>query len=322
MREKGKNEVYPRLIIYFIIPIFFLLISQFFLEVKGEEKVSYRGVVQYITHVNTEEKLNVWSGEKTVFFYPSKITDEQAKIILEYTDNCLSLYQKITGSRWPTVTPPNFPNKASLAVVEETCGAGCGAGGKAEILLQEHREALKLVKSFTNPITWVVGFYEFGRQGSTHDYPTFPFYRALDLHPTHDLIASAFPEYMSYQCVVLGGVSLEEQRWSHFHRGYPRHPGFAEYKKYYQESGLNFQDLFTKSDLKFSSNQIVSAIFTDLDLKYGKEFMLTFFAYLNQVGKEKQVSYPQEIENNLLQAANYAGGIEVKQYLQQEWKIS
>ncbi len=281
----------------------------------------YKGIYEYITHVNTTESLHAWEGEHTVLFLPHRILDPLVAPILHYTDQCIQLYRYLSGHSWPTGWHDQFPGKAALAVVQHTCGAGCGSQGKAEILWSEHVDAVRRIGSLTDPLTWMVGFYEFGRQASSWEHPTFPFFRALDHTPHHDLIASAFPEYISGQAAVMAGRSLEEQRQTHYQKGYHRVPGPLEYRARFLASDWTFQQTLEVDHPYFFRNWPLTSLLTHLDLQFGKRFMEDLFAYLDMKGRDHQVSCAAEIVQNLREAAQQIEGALAVDYLSQAWRL-
>lgn len=281
----------------------------------------YKGIYPYTTHVNTHEDLHAWEGEHTVLFLPYRLFDPLILPILCYTDRCLQLYRDLTDQPWPTRWPESFPGKASLAVVQHTCGAGCGAQGKAEILWTEHQDAVRRMGSITDPITWQVGFYELGRQGSSPAAPTFPFFRALDHTPGHDLIASAFPEYVAGQAIVAAGRSLEDQYQSYLHKGYHRVPGPLEYRRRFLASDWTFQQTLEADHPTYFRNWPLTALLTHLDLDHGKGVMQEVLGELNQRGRSHQVISSAEIVNHLLEAARQIGGDALQNDLYHGWRL-
>lgn len=163
----------------------------------------YRGLKSYVSYGSNDvaEDYHAWEGKLTALFSKEKFPDNEVKEVLGYLDTCFGLYQKFGMIKWPITINQHFGNKGTLAIVEKTCGAGCGAGGKAEIQIDTFNSGRNKMGTIVHPQVWTVGYYEFGRQSGL----AFPFFKAL--HKKPEYLTSAFPEYISTTCRRYLGLS-------------------------------------------------------------------------------------------------------------------
>lgn len=277
----------------------------------------YQGQLRYGTWANTQETLHAWRGNRALVLTPQLLSSSEASAYVGFMDTCVELYQRFANRSWPILELTGFPGLATVAVVQETCGAGCGAGGRAEIQVTEFEDAVARVGSVQDAMAWQVGFYELGRQGSSRSTPTFPFFNALDITASHDVVASAFPEFVATECLRSFGYSLNDIYESYLNRGYQRVPGAAEYRRRFLASNLSFNESQRADQPDLMRNWVLTSMLTYLRLEFGASFMARFLQELSFLS----AASVEQVEANLLQAATEAGGTVAQAYLRNEWRV-
>ncbi len=206
----------------------------------------------YDTFAGTRELMNVYEGDRVVFYSPEDLKAEQYSCILAHLDSCMEMYSAFAGGAYPLWSPEGFEGKGSVALVENTCGAGCGAGGRAEVLKEyADRSVSRVGGDVSDPRGWQVSYYEMGRGGSSERFPMFPFYNAVQLFQDHDAIASGFPHFMAHACMHRRGVSYEDQeahfrRWEH---PFPReNPPPHVFNGAYRALALSFTEIVMRDN--------------------------------------------------------------------------
>ena len=280
-------------------------------------------LVDYKNYKGQNEKLYAYPGTRSVVLVPTPLSPAEAAAANRLIDSCSAVFADMSVSRWPYNTLPQFPGKSSVAVVKATCGAGCGAGGRAEIHIKEFNDAHKRMGSLENVLTWQVGYYELGRGGSSHKNPGFVFYPALDPSAGHDVVASAFPEFVMSVCVDRLGVTPAAYEQSYKTAGYPRGPGVVEYGRRYRETARSFTIALEKDFNGYYRGWALSSMLFDLYQKFGYERMKAFMGNLAAIATESgQVKSHAQVSKNLLEAARRTGGEAMVSYLRGTWRVA
>lgn len=279
-------------------------------------------LLEYQNYKGQKEKLYAYSGARSVVLLPKAVSATDATRVTSMIDSCSAVYSDLSVRGWPSNSMPQAPGKPSVAVVQATCGAGCGAGGRAEIQIKEFAVAEERMGNLVNPLTWQVGFYELGRGGSSHKRPAFAVYPALDPSAGHDVVASAFPEFVMSVCIDRLGVTPAAYEQSHKTAGYPRGPGVTEFGRRFLASGLTFVQAYEKDRNGFYRGWALSSLLFDLYRKFGYERMKVFMANLANIAQQSgQVRTHAGVAKNLLEAAHLSGGDAMASYLKQTWRV-
>ncbi len=279
-------------------------------------------IVDHVSYRQTRAKLNVYRGERMVILSPFRFPEADVPAIVKNADTCAAVYAEFSGGAWPSNAHRNFPKMGSIALVEKTCGAGCGAGGQAEIAVAEFREAYRLIGDLKDPFTWQVGFYEFGRGGSSQANPNYPFSPALDPASGHDVIASAYPEFAMSVCYDRLGYNAERYQEKFRTHRYPRNQSVGEHARQFWESGLSFRVALSKDRKGYYRGWILSGLLYDLYRQFGAEITRRFLQELAAIAKAQgQAKNTAQVERNLIAAASSAGGEPMTNYLRQKWRI-
>jgi hypothetical protein len=279
-------------------------------------------MIDYKNYRGQTEKLYAYPGARSAVLLPVRLSPAEAPQVTRIIDSCSAVFADMSVRGWPSYSLPQFPGKSSVAVVKATCGAGCGAGGRAEIQINEFTEAQKRMGSITNALTWQVGYYELGRGGSNHKNPGFVFYPALDPSAGHDVVASAFPEFAMSVCVDRLGVTPAAYEQSNKTVGYPRGPGVVEFGRRFRATKFTFTEAYEKDRNGFYRGWALSSLLFDLYLKFGYDRMKIFMANLAAIATESgQVKSHVAVSKNLLEAARRTGGEAMVSYLRDSWRV-
>lgn len=136
--------------------------------VESDRTATRHPATWYDTFAGTRKLLNVYEGDRVVFYSPEDLPAEQYSCILAH----LEMYRAFAGGAYPLWSPEGFEEKGSVALVENTCGAGCGAGGRAEVLKEyADRSVSRVGDDVSDPRGWQVSYYEMGRGGSSERPP-------------------------------------------------------------------------------------------------------------------------------------------------------
>ena len=278
--------------------------------------------VRYTSYQKSTAKLNVYRGERMAILSPYKIPEADVRQIVGQADACATVYADLSVRNWPDGAVPDLQGLATIALVEKTCGAGCGAGGRAEIQVNEFRDAYRRVGNQKSPFTWQVGFYEFGRSGSSQKYPAYPFYPALDPSGGHHAIASAYPEFVMSVCFDKLGIDPAAYQKSYSTIGYPRNQHVTEHARQYWDSGLVFTEALSKDRGKYYRGWVLSGLLFDIYREFGYDTVKLLLRELATLGeKNGQVKTIGAVGVNLIKAAGVAGGDRLVNYLRQKWRI-
>lgn len=278
--------------------------------------------IDHVSYGKTRSRLNVYRGNRMVILSPFLLPDADVPTVIKNADTCAAVYGEFSVRQWPFNAPREFPGLGSIALVEKTCGAGCGAGGKAEIAVSEFREAYRLVGDLKDPFTWQVGFYEFGRAGSSQASPSYPFSPALDPSRGHDVIASAFPEFAMSVCYDRLGYNAERYQEVVRTKRYPRNQSVGEHARQFWESGLSFRVALSKDRKGYYRGWILSGLLYDLYRQFGagttQRFLQELAAIAKADGQAKDIAH---VERNIIAAGKAAGGEAMTNYLRVKWRI-
>ena len=301
----------------------------------------------YDTFAGTRELMNVYEGDRVVFYSPEDLEAEQYSCILVHLDSCMEMYSAFAGGgAYPHLwSPEGFAGKGSVALVENTCGAGCGTSGRAEVLKEyADRSVSRVGSDVSDPRGWQVSYYEMGRG------TFFPFYPALQLgdHVGQDgfpqwvhAIGSGFPHFMAHACMHRRGVSYEDQkahfrRWEHH---FPReNPPPHVFNSAYGALGLSFTEIVKRDNPELTLdpsspqtpggrrgvNHVFSMILTDLYREYGAPYVESYLEELTKMGAADSA---EAVERNMLDAAlsaHYATnrGAGAVRRLQSVWRMN
>jgi hypothetical protein len=286
-------------------------------SVPAVQKTIYRGVIpNYPNWVGGLESLNAWEGSRSVFLHPDLPPSSSATSIVTYLDSCTSLYHHM--SRFPTYPAyPNFVvrNKTSVAVVSNTCGAGCGAGGKAEISASYDRYAIcaqpfaRTPLAWRHPLAYSIGTYELGR--GVYAWPD-----KFALAP----LGAAFPEYVSNRCRRSLGITDAEMTDLAATYGEACSPD--QYRERFLGTDLTFVEMMASGADPpapgLDGGRVIMAVLYGLHETFGLGFMTRFFEAAQQYA-DYSLS-PEEVAERI---ATLAGEIEpaTRASLRSEWRF-
>jgi hypothetical protein len=285
-------------------------------SVPPVQKTRYLGVISdYPNWVGGRESLNAWEGSRSVFLHPDLPPGTSATSIVTYLDSCTSLYHHMSRfSKYPAY--PNFvvPDKTSVAVVSDTCGAGCGASGKAEILASYDRHAIcaqpfaRTSLPWRHPLAYSIGTYELGR--GVYTWPD-------KFAPVP--LAVAFPEYVSNRCRRSLGITDAEMTELASTYGEACSPG--QYRERFLDTELTFVEMMTTGahlppDL--DRERVIMAVLYGLHEAFGFGFMTRFFEAAQRYSEYARS--PEEVAERI---ETLAGEIEpaTRAYLRSEWRF-
>lgn len=285
-------------------------------SVPAVQRTTYLGVIpDYPNWAGGLEPLNAWEGSRSVFLHPDLPPDSSAASIVTYLDSCTSLYHHM--SRFPEY--PAYPNfvvadKTSVAVVSNTCGAGCGASGKAEIVASYDRYAIcaqpyaRTPLPWRHPLAYSIGTYELGR--GVYTWPD-------KFAPAP--LGAAFPEYVSNRCRRSLGITDAEMTELASTYGDACSPG--QYRERFLGTDLTFVEMIAPgADLPpgLDRERVIMAVLYGLHETFGFGFMTRFFEAAQQYGDYARS--PEEVAERI---ATLAGEIEpaTRAYLRSEWRF-
>lgn len=295
------------------------------IHAEAENSISYRGQRNYTTWSNYTDTFHLWEGKKTILRSKKTLSSLDTQTIVNNLDYCFSLYQRYGQINWPTIWESEFPNKGQLSIVPDntTCGAGCGAGGRAEMTVTTF-ESSRGNRRDIDPYAWWVGVYEYGRQGGR----AFPIYQKLD-HFKGDStepggrLTSAFPEFIWQICLGDLGMSQELiQQRGQFSSVKYRTGFLASGQSYIQAIEPEFNDrIIPGSSPEVWPSQLESAVLYYLRKNFGEPFIDTFFKKSMNTNNPKNA---QESACNIMaiaRAADYSKRDEIKNYLVTQWRF-
>jgi hypothetical protein len=278
--------------------------------------------VLYTSYGKSVANLNIYRGERMAILSPYKLPEADVPQIIRQADTCASVYADLSVRNWPYNSTPGLSGMASIGLVDKTCGAGCGAGGRAEIQVDEFRDAFKRTGNLKSAFTWQVGFYEFGRSGSSHQHPAYPFYAVLDPSKGHDFIASAFPEFAMSVCYDRLGITPAVYQNSYKSIGYPRNQHVTEHARQYWDSTLSFTEALSKDRKGYYRGWMLSGLLFDVYREFGYDTARQFMRQLAELAaKEGQVKSIAGVGQNILKAAQATGVDRLADYLRQKWRM-
>lgn len=149
---------------------------------QGVPYVEYSGLHEYTTWGGGPSGpysglFHTWETEGVIIYSVQPLTDKEVQVGASYLNTCLNLYRTIGQKpNYPEWDDPNgFGHKATVALVPDgsTCGAGCGAGGRAEFTIST---AYSLWGGLSDTYGWAIACYEIGRGGTK-----FPMHNSFDM---------------------------------------------------------------------------------------------------------------------------------------------
>lgn len=276
-------------------------------QVNGGSATDW-GNVTYTAHNGKNYTLHGYSSSLVSFYVNSKAnySIDQIKKVLGWYGTCKQTYSNLYGSvAGPYFTDHRGVKIATVAVVPDTCGAGCGAGMKAEIL-QGSWDTMDINK----PGDLWIGYYELGR--GTH----FPFYDHLDALN----IGSLIPHYTALQCGRAIGIDI-------FGTG-TKYPGFSkEVNAFKSDTSLTMLEVYKETaagkQVKRNNTEIIpwdvmAVVFDDLHNQYGIASMKKLFSALSIPGV---VTSPQAALCNFEKGVKTAMGQTAVTMLTTKWKL-
>lgn len=278
--------------------------------------------VAYHTHKQTQEMLHAYPGQRVVLLLPSPVALSDARKITQQLDRCAQVYSDLALRPWPQFSLPQFPGLASVAVVSETCGAGCGAGGKAEIQRKEFEAAQARLGDLTSALTWQVALYELGRGGSRPGRPNWPYGPALDPSPQQDVIGSALPELVMNICLDKLGFPATVVQSSVETKGYPRHRTAVQHRLQFVQAGLPFAEALARDRPGYYRGWALSGLLYDVYAQLGqpalRQLLVALATRAETTGLAKDTS---AVAANLRWAAGQRRGPALLRYLTGVWKL-
>lgn len=287
--------------------------------------VAYQGVRSYTTYGSYTADFHVWVGDKTILRSLRLFTPAEAKTIVTHNDQCFALYQRYGQRTWPGTIDAEFGAKGQLALVPDgkSCGAGCGAGGRAEMTDQIF-DSWRGARTNTDPFAWWVGYYELGREGGR----AFPFFTKLDHYRGSssvpgERLAGAFPEYIWQRCLRNVGFTQDQLLSRGPYAAQKYRQGFlASTATYLQAIDSATIDLVIPGSVpKVWPSHLITAVMYYLHESYGDTFMDGFF---KQATARQDATSPHDSACNIMRSARAADptkSAEIQTYLVTQWRF-
>ncbi|MDP2676394.1 MAG: hypothetical protein Q8O83_01790 [bacterium] len=265
------------------------------------------GIVTYDGHKGTFTR-HGYSLPLVSFYAPptSKYSLGDVTRFMKWYAVCRQTYTTLYGS----VAGPYFDDHrgvktAIVGVAPTTCGAGCGAGMKAEILQSVWNQF-----DITNPGDHWIAYYEMGRGTK------FPFYDHMDV-----LYPGAFtPHYTALRCGRAVGVNVFATN-NNF-------PGFSkEVAAFKSDFSLTLLDVYIdtnagktvkRNDTEIIPWDIMAVVLDGLHNKYGTAKMKNLFSALSIPGLVKG---PRIALCNFEKGVKTAMGQAAVDAMVKEWKM-
>jgi len=250
-------------------------------------------------------------------FDPETITE-----ILTILDRAYAYYLQITGTI-PKPSPKNNDNGLlPIAVVRDTCGAGCGTLGMNGIEIQpQYLDELYLAYQQSGTLHHLI-FYELGRNFWNEDLQ-----QKLDYHhDKHKVVAEGFALFMQFQAMQAVNVTPAP------FRGLPFQQYRDEIRRYLDlyladpnltwENTLQVYQFPEISDcygrqLCLSPANLLAAFWLDLRDRYGDEFTQRFFWEVQRLPPARTT---QDAVDNFVLAASAGADRNLSQLFSQTWR--
>lgn len=258
-------------------------------------------LVQYTRFDGQTESLRAFQGESVILLVPQDqvfaVDPGQVREILRRLDLSWEYYLHTMGREPPLYgdritmadasSPPHLP---TLAVVESSCGAGCGLVGAASLEIGVGIWQETYQNAVSGGETRGVFEYEMGRNywlyGSVFHAPDVPSYH----------LATAFATIFGYQAGVAGGSTQEP--------GHELVDWVASYRAAF-DAYLQAPNWRLIRDGGQSGEKIVGGLWLYLEEQYGSGFHARFFRQANQLAAAANLD---EAVSNYIIAASVAAG--------------
>lgn len=242
--------------------------------------------------------------------------------ILAILDRAYGYYLQITGTI-PQPSPMNNHNGLlPIAVVQETCGAGCGTLGINGIEIQpQYLDELYLAYQQSGTLHHLI-FYELGR-----NFWNTELQQKLDYHnDDHKVVAEGFALFMQFQAMHAANVTPAPFRglpFQHYRNEIRRYLNL-----YLADSTLTWENTLQVyafpeiSDcygrqLCLSPANLLAAFWLDLRDRYGDEFTQRFFWEVRRLPKTRTT---QDAVDNFVLAASAGADRNLSNLFSQTWR--
>lgn len=237
------------------------------------------GIVTYKGHQDTLTR-HGYSLPLVSFYAPpaSKYSIENVTQLMKWYVTCRQMYTTLYGSAiGPYFEDHRGIKTASVAVANKTCGAGCGAGMKAEI----HQNAWDAM-NITKPGDQWIAFYEMGRGARL---PFFDHLKAL----TPDKFT---PHYTALRCGRELGIDVfaSNNKFPKFTKEVNAFKGDASLTLLNVYINTNAGKAVIRNDVEIIPWDIMAVVLDDLHNRYGAAAMKKFFSELGVWGEEVTVA--------------------------------
>jgi hypothetical protein len=120
--------------------------------------------IQYLSFNNDNYEMYVWEGRNVVFLTPTNDLDpEIMNLYIKAVDDAYEFYLNATGKRPIMHNSYNYNGKTTIAIVEGTCGAGCGFLGLTGIEIDKNYFDTEYKDIRDKNLYGQILFYELGR---------------------------------------------------------------------------------------------------------------------------------------------------------------
>lgn len=265
------------------------------------------GIVTYKGHEGTFSR-HGYSLPLVSFYAPpaSKYSLEDVTQLMKWYAACRQVYTSLYGSAiGPYFEDHRGIKTASVAVVNKTCGAGCGAGMKAEIS-QGSWDTMNIKK----PGDQWIAFYEMGRGAGL---PFFDYLKAL----TPDKFT---PHYTALRCGRELGIDVSASN--------NKFPKFTkQVNAFKSDASLTLLDVYVntnagktviRNDVEIIPWDIMAVVLDGLHNKYGTAKMKKLFSSLSVPGL---VSGANKALCNFEKGVKTAMGQAAVDAMVKEWKM-
>jgi hypothetical protein len=281
------------------------------LEVRDLKQQRENAMVDYLSFNGDEYNLVPWTGTHIAVLTPPKMTVDPAVIsrLIGALDDAWEYYSSITG-REPNLAK-NYDGLGTIAVVDRTCGAGCGYLGSTGVEILRPYFEIGYNELAQNGRFDQIPFYELGRN--------FWFYGdqlgAIDAFVTGFAVVNRFGsmEAAGVQGAPFGGTDFATFR----------HKVLTDMAQLYllDEGTTGIQGLTTNppaNPLNLGAADVAASLFYRIQEDFGSEAYARFW---HAMGDLPTASTPQEAISNFLAAARSATGVDYGALFKDGWVL-
>lgn len=279
-----------------------------------QETVSYKPFGKYDGYPEGYS-LYPWVRDHVAILTPTNNQDEKImRKILKALDGAWEFYYESTGEKPKYYSSTDYNGRMTIAVVQKTCGAGCGYVGWQGIEMMDTAwnslyNGVKDEKRFSQ-----VPFYELGRN--------FWFYgkKLSYLESPSGNIATGyavFMRFMSMKAVNVDGLEFRDAPFKDFRKEVK-----SLVVKYENDANLNWENTLKIGEIPSNSMGLSSADFFasfmfELESKFGNKFIKRIW---KRVGEQPDATNTEEASDNFIVAASLAAKKDLTEFFEKKWK--